>query len=189
MRPILWDRVRAAAGSRSAGCAADLCRRERPLAPGYLAKAGLIGMSIAFLVVGIIVSVKIGGGSNLHNVDMFLIGLLFAGMLAWEAGLREWILNPSRSRLASDSSHTDAGAIPCLERHAASPALNAARPAAYRITLRTVQTYVTMRLKKGRSSFSINANCSHLDTSDVPLVPEYEKKLVMDHAMAEDEPI
>jgi len=39
-----------------------------------------------FLAVGLVVSVKIGGGSNLHNLDMFLIGLLFAAALAWQAG-------------------------------------------------------------------------------------------------------
>ena len=44
-----------------------------------------------FLIVGLVVSVKIGGGSNLHNLDMYLIGLLFAAALAWRAGgFRRW---------------------------------------------------------------------------------------------------
>ena len=45
------------------------------------------GPLLAFLVVGLIVSVKIGGGSNLHNLDMFLITLVIVAALAWEAGL------------------------------------------------------------------------------------------------------
>ena len=39
-----------------------------------------------FLCVGLVVSVKIGGGSNLHNLDMFIIGLLIAAALAWRVG-------------------------------------------------------------------------------------------------------
>jgi hypothetical protein len=46
---------------------------------------------LAFLVVGLIVSVKIGGGGDLHNMDMFLIGLMFAGTIAWHNGGYEWI--------------------------------------------------------------------------------------------------
>jgi hypothetical protein len=35
--------------------------------------------------VGLIVSTKIGGGGDLHNLDMFLIGLVFTLALAWKA--------------------------------------------------------------------------------------------------------
>jgi hypothetical protein len=46
---------------------------------------------VAFLIVGLIVSVKIGGGGDLHNLDMFIIGLLFAGAIAWHNGGHDWI--------------------------------------------------------------------------------------------------
>ena len=46
---------------------------------------------LAFLVVGLIVSVKIGGGGDLHNMDMFIIGVMFAGAIAWRNGGYEWI--------------------------------------------------------------------------------------------------
>ncbi|MCC6298105.1 MAG: hypothetical protein IT314_02315 [Anaerolineales bacterium] len=46
---------------------------------------------LAFLVVGLIVSVKIGGGGDLHNLDMFIIGLLFAGAMAWHHSGAQWI--------------------------------------------------------------------------------------------------
>jgi hypothetical protein len=46
---------------------------------------------LAFLVVGLIVSVKIGGGGDLHNMDMFMIGLVFAGAIAWRRGAQRWI--------------------------------------------------------------------------------------------------
>jgi len=46
---------------------------------------------LAFLVVGLIVSVKIGGGGDLHNMDMFIIGLMFTGAIAWRNSAWAWI--------------------------------------------------------------------------------------------------
>jgi hypothetical protein len=54
-------------------------------------KLAILLSLVAFLVVGLIVSVKIGGGGDLHNMDMFIIGLLFAGTVAWHDGGRDWI--------------------------------------------------------------------------------------------------
>src|SRR5512134_1303770 len=54
-------------------------------------KLAIVLALIAFLVVGLIVSVKIGGGGDLHNLDMFIIGLMFAGAIAWRNGVYEWI--------------------------------------------------------------------------------------------------
>jgi hypothetical protein len=51
----------------------------------------VISTLLAFLVVGLVVSTKIGGGGDLHNMDMFLIGLMFTGVLAWQKGGAEWI--------------------------------------------------------------------------------------------------
>ncbi|MCJ7434918.1 MAG: hypothetical protein MUO77_15660, partial [Anaerolineales bacterium] len=45
----------------------------------------------AFLVVGLIVSTKAGGGGDLHNLDMFFIGLLFVAVVAWFNGGRQWV--------------------------------------------------------------------------------------------------
>jgi hypothetical protein len=39
---------------------------------------------LAFLAVGLVVSTKIGGGGDLHNLDMFLIGMLFAVGIVWK---------------------------------------------------------------------------------------------------------
>jgi hypothetical protein len=51
---------------------------------------------LAFLGVGLVASVKIGGGGDLHNLDMFLIGMLFVAALAWRNGKFE-----GQSRLRS----------------------------------------------------------------------------------------
>ncbi len=61
----------------------------------WLRWAGLVGILLAFFVGGIVVSAKIGGGSNLHNLDAFLVfyiaillGVL-SGRLAPELGAEE----------------------------------------------------------------------------------------------------
>ena len=44
-------------------------------------------------MVGLIASTKIGGGGDLHNMDMFLIGLAFTVFVAWVNGGREAFLD------------------------------------------------------------------------------------------------
>jgi hypothetical protein len=46
---------------------------------------------LAFLVVGLVVSTKIGGGGDLHNLDMFLLGLLATAAILWKAAGPEWL--------------------------------------------------------------------------------------------------
>jgi hypothetical protein len=53
-------------------------------------KLAILAPLTAFLVVGLIVSTKIGGGGDLHNLDMFLIGLMFTGVVAWEKAGKHW---------------------------------------------------------------------------------------------------
>ena len=60
-----------------------------------LQKLSLVLPLLAFLMVGLVVSTKIGGGGDLHNMDMFLIGLLFIGVIAWDKGAGEWLLDGS----------------------------------------------------------------------------------------------
>lgn len=55
-------------------------------------KLAIVGPLLAFLVVGLVASTKIGGGGDLHNMDMFLIGLAFTVFMAWVNGGREVVL-------------------------------------------------------------------------------------------------
>lgn len=64
-------------------------RNKWPAHP--LQKLSIILPLIAFLAVGLVVSAKIGGGGDLHNMDMFFIGLLFSMALAWQNGGRQWL--------------------------------------------------------------------------------------------------
>ena len=65
--------------------------------PNLWQKLAIAFPLLAFLVVGLIVSVKIGGGGDLHNMDMFIIGLMFAGAIAWRQSGHEWILQSNHS--------------------------------------------------------------------------------------------
>ncbi len=60
-----------------------------------LQNLSLLLPSLVFLAIGLIASAKIGGGGDLHNMDMFLITLMFIGMLAWHNGAREWTQDSS----------------------------------------------------------------------------------------------
>jgi hypothetical protein len=54
-------------------------------------KLSIVLPLLAFLVVGLTVSVKIGGGGDLHNLDMLIIGLMFTGAVAWRSGAYQWL--------------------------------------------------------------------------------------------------
>ncbi len=56
-----------------------------------LQRVSLVLPLLAFMGVGLVASTKIGGGGDLHNMDMFLIGVLFAAAIAWQQVGREWL--------------------------------------------------------------------------------------------------
>ncbi len=138
----------------------------------------------AFFVVGTIVSVKIGGGNNLHNYDMYLIGLLLALAVAWEHGLRaafaRWqggwrpwapwawtlLLGPAllTTYYLSPRPLLSPDAPQVLERLAA-----AARDAAHQGEVLFIDQRQLLTFYLGR---------------EIPLVPEYEKKRLMNEAMS-----
>jgi len=55
-------------------------------------RLGILMPLIACLGVGLIVSLKIGGAGDLHNMDMFMLGILFAGAIAWKNGGHTWTM-------------------------------------------------------------------------------------------------
>ncbi|HSL43247.1 MAG TPA: hypothetical protein VK897_07440 [Anaerolineales bacterium] len=103
VQPLLWSRLLPNA-TYGEGILLGLALATLPLIIIliYLARTGrwqlnlwqrlaIVLPMLAFLVVGLIVSVKIGGGGDLHNLDMFIIGLMFAGAIAWRSGAYTWI--------------------------------------------------------------------------------------------------
>lgn len=55
-------------------------------------KLAIAGPLLAFLGVGLVASTKIGGGGDLHNMDMFLVGVAFTVFIAWVNGGRDVVM-------------------------------------------------------------------------------------------------
>ena len=70
--------------------------RKKYWQPSLWQKLAILGALLPFLVVGIIISTKIGGGNNLHNLDMFLIALVFVAAIMWRNSDRTWFSHPEK---------------------------------------------------------------------------------------------
>ncbi len=160
---------------------------------------------LAFLGVGLVVSTKIGGGGDLHNTDMFLIALLFAAALAWRHGGSDWLSRASPAGVRA--------LVILLLALPAYPSLLSLRPLNFAASLDWVATLTDTENLKALASLPppevtqnalrvLNAEVAQarargevlfLDqrqlltfgyVRDVPLVPEYEKKYLMDQALS-----
>lgn len=178
-----------------------------------LQKASLVLPLLAFLIVGLIVSVKIGGGGDLHNLDMFIIGLMFAAAIAWRNGGYDWI------RLGQSMPTWVVVSLSIMLLLPAYQPLRTMRPLSVNADPRLVVTLADIlpndplpdplpdtipssedtqqALKKLRNAVQAASQGEILFMDqrqlltfgyikDVPLVPEYDKKLLIDEAMAGD---
>ena len=173
-------------------------------------KLALILPLMAFLAVGLVASTKIGGGGDLHNMDMFLVGILFAGALAWQNGGREWMTNGRNihpvmkilivALLINSSSiislfemrtytHlediswlrtlTDAPFKSTLEMLPVQSEIDAA--------IQTIQEEADKAKSHGEVLFMDQRQLLTFGyIKGIPLVPEYEKKVMMNQALSSD---
>ena len=171
-------------------------------------KLAIVLPLLAFLVVGLIVSVKIGGGGDLHNMDMFLIGVMFAGAIAWRNGGYEWVKQISTSPVWVRIMTILLIVLPAY------PALMSLAPISIREDMRWVMTLADIppigpfpellpseqdtqkSLNDIRSAVEFAAPQGDILFMDqrqlltfgyvkgVPLVPEYDKKVLINQAMS-----
>ena len=170
-------------------------------------KLALIGSSLAFLAVGLVASTKIGGGGDLHNMDMFLIGLAFIAVTAWYNGGREAILNPNQLPGWMKIVIVAALVIPAIgpwqqmrsfnygEQAAALMVLTDA-PDEKSLDLLPSDEKVNKALEKIQDAVAVakeDGEVLFLDqrqlltfgyVTEVPLVVEYEKKVLMNEALS-----
>jgi hypothetical protein len=125
-----------------------------------MAMAAIAG---AFLVIGLIASVKIGGGSNLHNMDNFLVTLVVIAAIAL-IYLRKNAFDITRQPLLT--------VLLCIALIApvtfslrSGARLSLPDTATTNDTLRTVKDTVAQYKDKGEVLFMISANCSPLARS------------------------
>jgi hypothetical protein len=153
-----------------------------------LAKISISACLLIFAVVGTIISVKIGGGNNLHNMDMYLIALVFCAALAWQQRIDLRILN-----LAQEPNWIQGTWIAMMFIFAFST-LYTSRP------LKIVPDYfaneVLERVNKEINLADQEGEILFIDhrqlltfgfVKPVPLIDEYEKKYLMDQTFTNNE--
>jgi hypothetical protein len=141
---------------------------------------GILAVLGAFLVVGLAASVKIGGGNNLHNLDMLLMGLVFLAAIAL-AGLGD------RLGAAVDRTEVLLGLTVLIPSALAVQAMaTLVLPPAFVVSasLERVHQAAAVAGREGEVLFIDQRQLfafGHL--ADVPLVLDYELKHLMNQAM------
>lgn len=168
------------------------------------------GYLLLFLVVGLIVSTKIGGGGDLHNMDMFIIGLFFAGAIAWRNGGQKWIKEIADSPFWMRTVLVLMIAVPSLQPLTGLRPLSFADSLGRLMTLTNTQNPKVLgslpaanevqgslaKLKMEVDAAKVNGEVLFMDQRqlltfgyirDVPLVPDYDKKVLMDQALSSNQ--
>ncbi len=169
-------------------------------------RLAILGPLLAFLIVGLIISTKIGGGNNLHNLDMFLIALFFVAVIAWKNGGSEWFAQSAQHPLWIKVTLILLVALPAL------PSLSGVRPNLSLTTAEIEQVkiladteiveglppideindaiwyirYAIDNAEEGGEILFIDQRqlLTFGYVPKVPLVSEYEKKRMMNEAMS-----
>lgn len=169
-------------------------------------KLAIAGPLLAFLVVGLVASTKIGGGGDLHNMDMFLIGMAFTVFLAWVNGGREVILKnemplwvrgvlvaslvvPAVTPLFQLSSNNFGDELPTLmvltdttDEKAFDMLPDTATVAG---ALQEIQAFVIEAQNRGEVLFIDQRQLLTFGfIQSFPFVPDYEKKILMNEALS-----
>jgi hypothetical protein len=177
-----------------------------------LQKLSIVLPLLAFLVVGLIISVKIGGGGDLHNMDMFIVGLLFAAAILWWRGGYEWITKTEDMPIWMRVVMLALIALPAFKPLAEMRPLMVHKDIKFVATLADItpmdplpnplpdtipfeeDTQAAMRkVQKAIDAAQPSGEILFMDqrqlltfgyVEDLPLVPEYDKKLLIDMAMS-----
>jgi hypothetical protein len=146
---------------------------------------GVLAVAGAFLTVGIIASVKIGGGSNLHNLDNFLLTLVMILTAALAYVNRENLDIRKQPLLVVLVCIALVAPVTYTLQGGARLSLPAEETS--RETLEAVQTTVEKYTAQGEVLFIDQRQLLTFGMiEDVPLVDDYEKKYLMDQAMADN---
>lgn len=148
----------------------------------------LILMGVVLLTGGVVVSVKIGAGGDLHDLDMFLIFLLILANDGVRRIIHGQLDRPELWPEFPRGLALIAFATPILWTVATSQEVNLPPPGAGVEELQIISREVEDAVQEGEVLFIGQRQLLAFGFIDnVPLVPEYELVEVMDHAMAGDE--
>lgn len=146
--------------------------------------AAYLSVCLVFLGGGIVASVKIGGGNNLHNLDMFLVTLALLCALALREkaslGLTVWP-RWAQGLLAL------AVILPAWSAAQIGSPLRLPEQEIVEEALDAIRTRVSRAQRRGEVLFMDQRQLLTFGyITDVRLILEYEKKYMMDKAMAGD---
>ncbi len=164
---------------------------------------------LAFLLVGLVVSTKIGGGGDLHNMDMLLIGLFFVALVVFYNGGKDWLQNSQLEPLWIKAALVFLIAIPAIgplqelrsyNSGSAAPWLVALTDASneraldiypseqvIQESLNAIQHEVDLAKVQGEVLFMDQRQLLTFGFIDnVPLVPDYDKKVLMERALTKN---
>jgi hypothetical protein len=136
---------------------------------------------LIFLAMGIVASVKIGGGSNLHNLDILLITLaILSGLMLRQTRLTSTNNWPKLAQIMLVVLFL----LPCWDAFRTGSPLVLPPQQLVSGALNTIQEKVSRATEKGDVLFIDQRQLITFDAiKNVPLVSEYEKKYLMDQAM------
>ncbi len=159
--------------------------RQWPL--DFLRGAAVLLPLLAFLGVGLVASVKIGGGGDLHNMDMFLITLVFASALAWRAGGYRAIFRLDFQPVWIQAIWLVMAFIFAFQALLDSAPVRIPPSAKTREALAYIQDQVASAADQGEVLFLDQRQLLTFNqVPAIPLVVEYEKKYLMDQALSSD---
>jgi hypothetical protein len=161
----------------------------------WLQLVAMGGLTLATLSVGLVASVKIGGGSNLHNLDMFLISLGFLVMIYLDQAIPAEEVKHKAGTGVLDWPVWVKGLVVValvglvwpyfsdIRRLELPPRGDAQR------SLDNLKMQIEKYKGQGEVLFMDQRQLLAFGTiTGVPMVPEYEKKYLMDQAMAGNAP-
>lgn len=153
-----------------------------------LERLAWVGSLLAFLVVGLVASAKVGGGADLHNLDMLLVSLVLVAGIAWEAGvykhLSEWVQTQRVVQAALTAMLLIPGLFPLYSGYP----LNLPDDARMQYVMQRIDSNVACAAQYGPVLFLDQRQLlTFRYQQQVPLHPEYEKKYVMDQALSANE--
>ncbi len=151
----------------------------------WLQGAAILAISGAYLAVGIVASTKIGGGSNLHNLDNFLVTLVILATAAL------WHLRENKVSIAIEPVLIIltclALVMPVSYALRGGSRLDLPSEEVTQEALKSVQATVDEYKAQGDVLFIDHRQLLTFgEVKDTPLIDDYEKKSLMDHAMADN---
>jgi hypothetical protein len=155
----------------------------------WVQKTAISGALIGFFATGLVISTKIGGGGDLHNLDMFLITLLVVTVLGLMSVAMESIQTKWSPWVVALVCFLIFWVVyPFLPLHPGSdfhPRLNLPGENKVSEAFSVVNTEVAKFAESGEVLFMDHRQLLTFGyVPAIPFVPDYEKKYVMDQAMA-----